>query len=192
MTILVLGLLVFLGSHSIRIFAEPWRTAQVARLGEMSWKLAYTVVSLVGFALLVWGFGLARQGSYVVWTPPFAMRHIAALLTLIAFIFLVATYVPRNGIKARFHHPMTLAVTIWAFAHILANGKLADMILFGSFLIWAKLSFLAARKRDRIAGTKYPAGTLGATVFTIMMGILAWAVFALWLHRPLIGVQPLT
>jgi uncharacterized membrane protein len=190
MTILILGLLVFLGSHSIRIVAESWRTTQVARVGERPWKLGYTVVSLVGFGLLVWGFGMARQGSHVVWTPPLAMRHIAALLTLLAFVFLVATYVPRNGIKARFHHPMALAVTLWAFAHLLANGKLADIILFGSFLIWAKLSFMAARKRDRIAGTKYAAGTLGSTVLTVMVGIVSWAVFALWLHRPLIGVAP--
>jgi uncharacterized membrane protein len=190
MTILILGLLVFLGSHSVRIFGEGWRTAQVARLGERPWKLGYTVVSLVGFALLAWGFGMARQESYVVWSPPVATRHIAALLTLVAFVFLAATYVPRNGIKARFHHPMTLAVTIWAFGHLLANGKLADIILFGSLLVWAKLSFMAARKRDRIAGTTYRAGTLGGTVLTVMVGIIGWAVFALWLHRLLIGVQP--
>jgi uncharacterized membrane protein len=190
MTILILGLLVFLGSHSVRIFANGWRTAQVARLGERPWKLAYTVVSLVGFALLVWGFGVARQGSQVVWNPPLPMRHIAALLTMLAFVFLAATYVPRNGIKARFHHPMTLAITLWAFAHLLANGKLADIILFGCFLVWAKLAFMAARKRDRIAGTTYRAGTPGGTVLTVMVGIITWAVFALWLHRALIGVQP--
>lgn len=190
MTILILGLVLFLGTHSIRIFADDWRAAQRTRLGAGPWKLGYSLASLIGFALIVWGFGMARLAPLVVWSPPTAMRHIAALLTLIAFVLLVATYVPRNSIKARVHHPMALAVTVWAFAHLLANGTLADLILFGSFLVWAKWSFLSARKRDRKAGTRYPAGTLGGTVVAVAVGVVAWVVFALWLHRLLIGVQP--
>ncbi len=154
MAILILGLVMFLGTHSIRIFADDWRSAQLAKHGEKAWKLAYTVISLIGFALIIWGYGLARNDPQVLWHPPLGMRHAASLLTLIAFILLAATYVPRNGIKARLHHPMVLGVTFWAFAHLLANGMLADVILFGSFLVWAKLSYLAARKRDRMAG--YP------------------------------------
>ena len=95
----------------------------------------------------------------VLWLPPVAMRHIAALLTLVAFILLVAAYVPRNGIKARLHHPMVIGVKVWAFAHLLANGNLADVVLFGAFLVWAALSFRAARGRDRVAGTVYPTGS---------------------------------
>ncbi len=190
MTILLLGLLIFLGTHSVRIVADDWRSAQRARLGLQTWKLAYTLLSLVGFALIVWGFGLARRAPVVLWAPPVAMRHIAALLTLVAFILLAAAYVPRNGIKARLHHPMVLGVTIWAFAHLLANGTLADVILFGSFLVWAKLSYLAARRRDRAGGVSYPPGTTGGTVAAVGIGIAAWVLFAIWLHWVLIGVRP--
>jgi len=190
MSVLILGLIVFLGAHSTRIFAEDWRSAQRKRLGENAWKGIYSVVSIVGFGLIVWGYGLARQEPVLLWTPPVAMRHIAALLVLIAFVLLVATYVPRNAIKSRLHHPMLLSVKLWAVAHLLANGKLADVLLFGAFLAWAVACFIAAQKRDRIAGTQYPAGTAGATTATVAVGIAAWAAFAFWLHGVLIGVRP--
>ena len=163
MTVLILGLVVFLGAHSMRIVADNWRTAQRKRLGENAWKGIYSVVSLAGFGLIVWGFGLARQQHVVLWVPPTAMRHVAALLTLIAFVLLAAAYVPRNAIKSRLHHPMVLSVKTWALAHLLANGTLADLLLFGAFLAWAVACFIAAKKRDRAAGTQYPAGTTGAT-----------------------------
>ncbi|MBE0614582.1 MAG: NnrU family protein [Burkholderiales bacterium] len=190
MTVLILGLIVFLGAHSTRIFAEDWRTAQRKRLGENAWKGIYSVVSIIGFGLIVWGFGLARQQPVVLWIVPAAMRHVAALLMLIAFVLLAATYVPRNAIKSNLHHPMVLSVKVWAFAHLLANGKLADLLLFGAFLAWAVASFIAARKRDRAAGTQYPAGTAGATAAAVAVGATIWAVFAIWLHGVLIGVRP--
>jgi uncharacterized membrane protein len=190
MTILILGLLLFLGVHSTRIVADGWRTAQLKRLGEGAWKGIYALLSLAGFGLIIWGFGLARQQPVLLWTPPVAMRHAAALLTLIAFVLLAAAYVPRNAIKAKLHHPMVLAVKVWAFAHLLANGRLADLVLFGAFLGWAVVSFIAARKRDRAAGTQYPAGTAGGTTATVVVGAAAWAAFAFWLHGALIGVRP--
>jgi uncharacterized membrane protein len=190
MTYLIIGLLVFLGVHSTRIIADDWRTAQLQRLGEGAWKGIYSLLSLAGFGLIIWGFGLARQEPVVLWMPPVAMRHVAALLTLIAFVLLAAAYVPRNAIKSRVHHPMVLAVKVWAFAHLLANGKLADLALFGAFLGWAVVSFIAARKRDRAAGTQYPAGTAGGTAATVVVGAAAWAAFAFWLHGALIGVRP--
>jgi uncharacterized membrane protein len=190
MSILILGLIVFLGAHSTRIVADGWRSAQVERLGAGRWKAIYSLVSLAGFVLIVWGFGLTRQHPVVIWTPPFAMRHVTALLMLIAFILLAAAYVPRNSIKARLHHPMVLAVKTWAFAHLLANGRLADLLLFGVFLVWAVACFAAERKRDRAAATQYPAGTAGATAVTVVVGIAAWALFAFWLHGVLIGVRP--
>jgi uncharacterized membrane protein len=190
MTILILGLMIFLGTHSVRIFADDWRTAQRARHGEKAWKLGYSLISLIGFGLIIWGYGMARHDSLVLWNPPLAMRHIAALLTLISFVLLAAAYVPRNGIKARLHHPMVLGVTVWAFAHLLANGTLADVILFGSFLVWATLSYLAARKRDRMTGTQYPSGSTGGTVAAVVAGSMAWILFAFWLHGLLIGVNP--
>ena len=190
MTLLILGLVLFLGMHSIRIVANDSRTAWHARFGEMGWKTGYSLVSLAGLVLIVIGYGLARQQPIVVWTPPIPMRHIAALLTAIAFVLLAATYVPRNRIKSSLHHPMVLSVKVWAVAHLLANGNLADILLFGSFLIWAVLCFSAARRRDRAAGTRYPSGTMGATLATLAIGLVAWAVFAMGLHQRLIGVSP--
>ena len=189
MGMLILGLVLFLGVHSTRILADGWRTTMLARLGEGRWKGLYALLSLIGFALLVWGYGLARQQPVLLWQPPAGMRHVAALLMLIAFVLLAATYVPRNA--ARLHHPMVLAVKVWALAHLLSNGNLADLLLFGSFLLWAALSFRAARARDRATGASYAAGTAAGTAMTLLAGIAAWAVFAFWAHALLIGVRPL-
>ncbi len=190
MTIFILGLLMFLSVHSVRIVANDWRTMQRNRLGESAWKTLYSLLSLAGLALLVWGFGIARIDSPLIWSPPAGMRHAAALLTLIAFVLLAGAYVPRNRFKARLHHPMILGVKVWALAHLLANGKLADIILFGAFLLWAVLCFRAARRRDRAENIQYPGGTLTGTLTTIAIGAAAWAAFAFYLHGALIGVRP--
>jgi uncharacterized membrane protein len=191
MAVLILGLILFLGVHSTRIVADGWRTQMIARVGEKPWKGVYALLSIAGFVLLVWGYGLARQSPVVLWTPPVGMRHVAALLMLIAFILLVATYVPRNAIKATLHHPMLLSVKVWALAHLLANGTLAGVVLFGAFLVWAVCCFKAARTRDRTAQTVYPAGTAVGTAITLVVGLVAWAGFAFWAHGVLIGVRPL-
>jgi uncharacterized membrane protein len=190
MTALIAGLLLFLGVHSVRIVAEGWRTAQVQRLGAKGWQGVYSLVSLLGFALIVWGYGQARMAPVALWQPMGWTRHVAALLMLFSFVLLVAAYVPGNGIKARVHHPMVLSVKVWALAHLLANHTLADVLLFGSFLVWAVLNFRAAKGRDRAAGTVYPAGRLPMTLVTVGLGGLAWAGFALWAHQALIGVRP--
>lgn len=191
MAYLILGLILFLGVHSVRIVAEGWRTHTLARLGEGTYKGIITALSLLGLGLIVWGFGMARETPTMLWMPPRGMRHAAALLTLIAFVLLAAAYVPRNAIKARLHHPMVLAVKTWALAHLLSNGSLAHVILFGSFLAWAVANFIAARKRDRALGTNYPAGTWAGTVTTVVVGVGAWAAVAFWLHGLLIGIRPL-
>ncbi|MBE2258158.1 MAG: NnrU family protein [Candidatus Accumulibacter sp.] len=190
MTVLLLGLVVFLAAHSVRIVADDWRTRTIARIGAQAWKGAYSLISLIGLGLIVWGFSLARSEPLPLWSPPLAMRHLASLLILFAFVLLVATYVPGNAIKARLHHPMVLAVKVWALAHLLANGNAADVVLFGAFLVWAVLSFAAARRRDRVAATVYLPGSVRPTVLTVVVGGLAWAVFAFWLHGLLFGVQP--
>jgi len=190
MTALILGLVVFLGIHSTRIVAEGPRQAFIAQRGEKAWKGLYTVVSLAGFALLVWGYGQARQQPVVLWASPTWLRHVAALLTLISFVLLAAAYVPRNAIKARLHHPMTLGVKVWAFAHLIANNTLADLLLFGAFLAWSIAIFAAARRRDRVNGTTYAPGNTARTLVAVAVGTVAWVVFALWLHGPLIGVRP--
>ena len=190
MMYLIAGLVLFLGVHSTRIFANDWRNQTLARIGEKPFKGVYALLSLAGFVLLVWGYGQARQQGVMLWNPPTATRHIAALLMLLSFVLLTAAYVPGNQIKARLHHPMVLGTKAWALAHLLANGSLADTVLFGSFLVWAVVLFAASRKRDRREQIVYPTGTAGMTVVTVVAGIAAWAVFAFWLHRVLIGVSP--
>lgn len=187
---LLLGLILFLGLHSTRIFADPWRGRVRARIGEGAWKGTYSVLSLIGFGLIVWGYSLARQQPTVLWSTPVWTRHLAALLTVPAFVFLVAAYVPGNSIKARLKHPMLLGVKLWAAAHLIANNTLADLLLFGGFLLWAVLCFRAARQRDRAEGVVYPPGRGGPTVVVLVVGLLAWAGFAFWAHRAWIGVAP--
>lgn len=191
MTALILGLLIFLGVHSVRIVADDWRTAQLKQRGETVWKLAYTALSILGLGLIVWGYGLARQSPQVLWATPKGMNHLAALLTLIAFVLVAAAYVPRNAIKARLRHPMVLGVKVWALAHLLANNTLADLLLFGSFLLWAVLCFRAARQRDRAHPPAALTASAGGTGLTLVVGVLAWAGFAFWAHAALIGVRPL-
>ena len=191
MAILILGLSLFLGMHSTRIVADGWRSAMVARLGLKRWKGIYAAVSLIGFVLLVWGYGLARAEAVPLWSPPAWTAHVAALLTVPAFVLLAATYVPGNQIQAIVHHPMVLGVQLWAVAHLLANGTQRDALLFGALLVWALFSFLAARRRDRAEARTYPAGTPARTLATVAVGVIAWVAFALWLHRQLIGVAPL-
>lgn len=190
MLLLIVGLVLFLGVHSTRIFAESLRTRQIAQRGEGAWKGVYSLLSIIGFVLLIYGYGQARNDTMLLWSPPVAMRHIAALLTLIAFVLLAAAYVPRNHLKGKLHHPMVLGVKTWAFAHLLANGTLAAVVLFGSFLLWAVLSFRAARQRDRAGHVAYAPGTAQGTVITVAAGLIAWAVFAFWAHGVLIGVRP--
>ena len=189
--VLIAGLLLFLGVHSTRVFANDWRNHTLARMGEKPFKGLYALLSLAGFVLLLWGYGQARQQGVMLWNPPVATRHLAALLTLIAFVLLAATYVPGNQIKAKLHHPMVLATKVWALAHLLANGSLASVVLFGSFLLWTVLLFAASRRRDRREQTVHAPGNVRATAITVAVGVAAWAVFAFWLHRVLIGVSPL-
>lgn len=190
MGMLVLGLVLFLGAHSVRIFADNARTRAIARLGEMGWKGLYSVVSLIGFGLIIWGFAQARQQPVVLWSPPAMLKHLNSLFTLLAFVLLAAAYVPRNSIRARLHHPMILGVKLWAFGHLLATATLADLVLFGAFLLWAVLDFRAARQRDRALGTVYAPGATGPTVLAVVVGAAAWAAFAFWLHAAWIGVAP--
>ncbi|MGL6111012.1 MAG: NnrU family protein [Rubrivivax sp.] len=190
MSVLIIGLVVFLGVHSVRIVAEGWRMRQIAQRGEGAWKGLYSVASIVGFGLIIWGYGLARQEPVALWAPQLWARHLASLLMLVSFVLLAAAYVPKNGIRHRVHHPMVLGVKAWALAHLLANHTLADLLLFGSFLVWAVLSFRAARARDRVGQVSYAPGTAGATIVTVVVGAVAWAVFAFWAHTWLIGVRP--
>jgi uncharacterized membrane protein len=196
---LLLGLVLFLGVHSLRVFAPEWRARMLSNLGEKKFKGLVSIASLVGFVLIIHGYGLARLTPQVLWVPPVATRHIAVLLMLFAMIFLVATYFPGNHIKARLHHPMVVSVKVWSVAHLIDNGMAADVLLFGGFLVWAVLDFRAARQRDRAAAppsvetklVETKPVTLLATVMTIAIGAGLWFGFVAYLHLKLFGVSPL-
>ena len=190
MTLLILGLVLFLGSHSVRIVADDWRTKRVAAMGEGPWKAVYSIVAIAGFVLIAWGYGEARTAPTVLYAPPVWTKHLAALLTWPAFVLLAASKTPGTRIKAAVGHPMVVGTKIWAFAHLISNGTLADVLLFGSFLAWAVLDYTAARRRDRRAGTTYAVGPISRDLIAVVVGTVAWVAFALWLHGPLIGVRP--
>ena len=190
MTLLILGLVLFLGIHSVSIAAPAWRDAQVAQRGEGAWKGVYSLVSIASFVLLIYGYGLARQSPVVLYTPPTALRHIALLLMLPFFPLLFAAYLP-GRIKAAAKHPMLLAVKLWALAHLLANGTLHDVILFGAFLAWAVADRISVKRRS--VARVVPGGPPSPMndVIAIVGGLVAYAVFLLWAHGWLIGVSPL-
>lgn len=191
MVALILGLLLFLGVHSVRIFAPDWRLARIDRFGEGPWKGGYSLLSAVGLALIVWGYGAARSAPVDLWLPPIWTRHLAVLLMWPAFVLLVTAYLPGTQMKAKLRHPMLLGVKLWAVAHLLANGRAADLLLFGAFLAWAVLDLRSARDRDRAAGTVYPPGRSARDALAVGIGTLVWAAFSFWAHAWLFGVAPL-
>jgi len=189
MTLFLIGLVLFLGIHSVAIVTPAWRDAQAAR-SPGAWKGLYAAIAIVGFALLIYGYGLARQAPVVVWAPPTAMRHLALLLMLPVFPLLFATYLP-GRIKAAARHPMLLAVKFWALAHLLANGSLVDMILFGAFLVWAVLDRIAVKRRAVPRATPAAAPSVMNDLIALLGGLAVYALFLLWAHQRLIGVAPL-
>jgi uncharacterized membrane protein len=191
MTYLVAGLLLFFGVHSIAIVAPAWRDGMAARLGDASWKAIYALLSVIGFVMLVHGYGLANAEPTVLYTPPVWMRHVAALLMLPAFTLLLATYLP-GRIKTAVKHPMLTATKAWALAHLLVNGNLADVLLFGGFLAWAVLDRIAVGKR---VVQRKPAVTGAPSrmndVLAIVGGLVLYFVFVFWAHERFIGVPPM-
>jgi uncharacterized membrane protein len=191
MALLVLGLVLFIGVHSIRVVAASWRAAQIERFGLRAWRGMFALCSILGIVFTVRGYGLARRYPVPVWLPPAGMAHVTALLTAIAFIMMTAAYVPGNHIKRALGQPFVSGVALWAFAHLLANGTLHAMLLFLVFLVWALIETRAGRRRDREAGVVYAPGSISRDAVVIVIGLVAWAVFAFWLHGLLIGVRPL-
>jgi uncharacterized membrane protein len=191
-TLLVLGLVIFLGTHSFSMARGP-RAALVARIGEGPYKGLYSLVSLIGIVLVAIGYGQYRASGYIpVWDPPVWTRHLALLLVLVAFICFVAAYLP-GRIKARLKHPMLAGVKIWALAHLIANGDLGSILLFGSFLAWAVMARISAKRRDVAAqhgGTAAPAGWRN-DMLAVAIGVAVYLAFVFWLHPWLIGVPVL-
>lgn len=190
MILLIAGLWLFFSFHSVRLLAPETRDRAVERFGESNWKLLYSGASLTGLILVVLGYSDTHLNPIHLWSPPLWTRHVAALLMLPAFILLAATYVRGSVLRARIGHPMLAGTKLWALAHLLANGTLGDVVLFGSFLVWAALSFSASRKRDRAAGTPRPEGRWSRDAIAAAVGILTWFAFATYLHGLLFGVRP--
>jgi uncharacterized membrane protein len=189
MALFIVGLVLFLGIHSVAIVAPAWRDAQAAR-NEGAWKGIYSLISMASFVLLLYGYGIARQSPVVVWSPPAGLRHLALLLMVPVFPLLLATYMP-GRIKALARHPMLLAVKFWALAHLLANGTLLDMVLFGAFLLWAVLDRIAVKKRPVPRAVPGAPPSARNDVIALVVGLALYAVFVLWAHRWLIGVSPI-
>ncbi len=185
---LILGMVIFIGTHSVSIVAPQWRSAVVARIGEWPWKGIYAIVSIAGFLLLVQGYAEARLAPLVLYLPPAWTRHVAALLMLPVFVLLLAAYLP-GRIKTSVKHPMLLAVKLWATAHLLANGTLADVILFGGFLAWAVVDRISVNHRPARAIPAAPASKLNDVV-AVIVGLVLYALFAFRWHAALIGVAP--
>jgi uncharacterized membrane protein len=191
MTILVLGLIIFLGLHSTRIVSEGGREKAIARLGEGAWKGIYSLLSAVGFVLIVWGFAEARYDAPTLWSPLPGARHATIFLMLVAMVLLAAYLFKQSHITAAVHHPMVWSVAVFGLAHLIANGSAADVVLFGAFFVWALADLVSAYARDRRDGAAYPESQWSATIGAIVVGIALWAVIAFWLHHWLFGVSPL-
>ncbi|HET8800880.1 MAG TPA: NnrU family protein [Marinobacter sp.] len=188
MAVLIVGLILFLGVHSLSIVNEPLRNRLHTSLGEGAFKGLYSLVSLVGLVLIVWGYGSARMDPTVVYTPPGWLRHLAMLLLIPVFPLLFATYFP-GRIKAKLGHPMLTAIKLWALAHLLANGMLHDLLLFGAFLAWAVADRISMKRR-----TQRPIATLPASkandAIAVAGGLAVYVVMVFWAHQWLFGVAP--
>lgn len=189
--LLVLGLIMFLGMHSIRIVAPEWHDRMEVQLGEGPWKALYSFVSLVGLLLVIWGYDLARPLVPVLYTPPVWMKHVTGFLMIFAFVALMISVLPAGRLKPLLKHPMLAAVKIWAFAHLLSNGDLASLVLFLSFLGWGVADRISVARREREGKLSLPqAGELSNDALAIVAGLVLYGLFVWKLHYWLIGVQP--
>ena len=190
MPLLIAGLVLFLGVHSVAIVLPTFRVRAIHRVGEGAWKGLYALISLVGFVLICYGFGLARQAPVVLYSPPTWLRHITFLIMLPVFPLVLAAYLP-GRIKAAAKHPMLAAAKFWAFAHLLANGSLADVLLFGGFLAWAVVDRISVKRRStpQVLRTAPPGPWNDA--IAVVLGLAIYALLIGWAHVRLFGVSPL-
>lgn len=191
MALLILGIVLFLGLHLIRVVAPGLRTSLIASFGDAGWKVAYSVASIVALIVLIYGFGQARDMT-PIWSPPFWMSHITILLMLFAMICLVASLLPAGHIAVRTKHPMVLSVKIWALAHLLSNGDGAAMLLFAAFLAWGVILRISLKRRERAGEiTLRPFVSAKYDIYAVVIGAIVWALIIWKLHAWIIGVSPL-
>jgi uncharacterized membrane protein len=183
MALLVLGIIVFFAPH-VFTMVRGARAGVVARIGEGAYKGLYSLVSLAGLALLIYGFAAAPYVA--LWTPPTWARHLAIPLVWAAFVLATAAYLP-GAIQRGAKHPMLAGIKLWAFAHLLANGDLAGVLLFGSFLVYGVIDRIAVKRRALIEGAPQRVGSLRNDILAVVVGTVAFLVFGLYLHPLLIG-----
>jgi uncharacterized membrane protein len=186
MLYLVLGLIVFLGIHSLAMVSPAARQALIARLGLMPYKLVYSVIAIAGFLLIIYGWGQARLEPVVLYQPPRFLVHVNNLLMLFVFPMLLAAYLP-GRIQRTLKHPMLVAVKTWALAHLLVNGTLAAVLLFGGFLAWAVADRISLKRRAPGVAPQLPTGRFNDLI-VVVAGLAIHVAFIFWLHPMLIGV----
>jgi uncharacterized membrane protein len=189
MTWFLAGFVLFFGAHCVAIVAPAWRDRMAAKIGPGAWKGLYSLVSIVGFVLMIRGYGMMRLDPVVLYTPAPWLRHVTALLLLPVFPMLLAAYFP-GRLKATLKHPMLAAVKLWALAHLLSNGTLGDVLLFGGFLAWAVADRISLKRRQQRTIPTLPASRFNDVV-AVVLGLVLYVVFVKWLHVRLFGVLPL-
>jgi uncharacterized membrane protein len=185
MTLLILGLAIFIGIHLVPTQRDV-RAGGVARFGEGGYKGLFSLVAFVGLALIIYGFGQARfavSGNPLLWDPPRWTRHATMTLMLPVFILLAAAYLP-GRISAAVKHPMLLSVKLWALAHLLISGRLAQLLLFGGLLAWAVFDRISVKRR----GVAIKTGPVRNDIIAVVIGLVAYAFMLKWGHTLLIGV----
>ncbi|ACP26134.1 putative transmembrane protein [Sinorhizobium fredii NGR234] len=189
---MVLGIVIFLGMHLVRVVAPDIRAGFIKSRGKGAWMGLYALVSLVGLCLIIYGFGQARGETGMLYDPPVFLRHIALLLMLFAFVFLAAGFLPSGRIAVAVKHPQILSIKIWALAHLLANGETSSVLLFGSFLAWAVILRISLKRRERAGETVLPVFKSAQNdILAIVIGLVAYVLFIWKLHDWLIGVAPI-
>lgn len=188
MLVLVAGLVVFFGAHSLRMISPAWRAARYESMGERTFKGVYSLVSLAGLVLIVWGWTLFRPDAPQVYVPPAWGRHVTSLFVLIAFVLVAAAYTPTGYMKAAVRHPMVLGILFWSVGHLLANGDLAGLLFFGAFLVYAVLNFFSVAGRDDDAPV---AKGWQGDLYAVIAGLVGYAIMVVWLHAALFGVSPM-
>ncbi|MEK1927603.1 MAG: NnrU family protein [Rhizobium giardinii] len=192
MTLLLLGIVIFLGMHLVRVVAPGLRASVIERQGKGAWMGIYTAISLVGLLLIIYGFGEARAVTGMLYNPPVFLKHISLLLMLLAFICLAAGFLPAGRIAVAVKHPQVLSIKIWALAHLLANGETSSVLLFGSFLAWAVILRISLKRRERAGEKVLPVfRSTSNDLLAVVIGAVAYGLFVWKLHEWLIGVAPI-
>lgn len=187
LAVMISGLVLFLGGHTLPAQREL-RARIIGSLGEGGYKIAYSLVSILGIVLITWGFAHYRATGWIdIWNPPKALKHITVALMLPAVILVVAAFI-RGRIYTALKHPMLAGVKLWAAAHLLANGDLGSIILFGSFLGWAVFDRISLKRRADAGGPPIPVGGWGNDAIAVVVGVIAYLALAFAFHPVVIGV----